>query len=67
MRGIKRECQRYEEGKKIWWRCEQQSLGAVVSESADYRGEEIVEGLSGNKSHLQNDEHVQFAVLECLL
>lgn len=64
MRSVERDAQGNKESKEVRRRSEQQSLGAVVSESADYRREEIVEGLSGDKRHLQDDEHVQFAVFQ---
>lgn len=63
VRSVKRDAQGYKECKEVWRRSEQQRLGAAVSESADNRREEIIEGLSGDERHLQDDKHVQFAVL----
>lgn len=66
VRSVKRDAQGYKESKEIRRRSEQQSLGAVESESADNRREEIIKRLSCDERHLQDDKHVQFAVLEGL-
>lgn len=67
VRRVKRNRQRHDEGKEVWRGSKQESNGAVVAQSADNRREEIVEGLSCDEGHLEDDKHVQFGIDESLL
>lgn len=67
VRCVERDCQRHEEGKEIGWGSKQQSLGRVKAQSANDRGEEIVERLRCDEGHLHDDKHVQLGVLQSLL
>lgn len=67
VRCVERDCQRHEEGEEVRWGSQQQSFGRVKAESADDGGEEVVERLRRDESHLHDDKHVQLGVLEGLL